>query len=189
MAHWFDDVAAALREGKAVKRAWLVQLDFRDGPFRVWNGEGPLLLDGVEWSGLGDLGRISPLEAASESVSPVVTVTLAGVKGPMLARALATVDQVEGQSIRIWIQYYGPDLRRLGTRRHVYTGIMDSLRINRSDAVTGTVEVDVQWLLADGATAAYAWLSDEDVQAEHPGDRIAEFVSQMEYRVTDFPRA
>ena len=60
-----SDVGQCAQEPR-VRPFVLVELDFPEKPIRAWTGIGTITWDGKTWTGVGDLGRIGPIEESAD---------------------------------------------------------------------------------------------------------------------------
>jgi len=167
--------------------AQLVLLDFTSGPLRLWCGHGPLLAGGHEWLGAGELVSISDLEMPLGGTAPEVTIGLSGVAPEMVARALSAESEYKRRIAQIFVQHFDNAGRPLDGPMCLYTGLMDLMRITAPDVRTRRVEVTLEWLFVRRTTPPFASLSDLDQRALHPGDRICEQVSTLQFKRVAWP--
>ena len=75
----FNEAIAAQLAGNTVRVSPLVEFRFASGTVRVWPGFGPLVTtDGQTWTGIGNLGRLSILEAGPGQAASERTYSLFG---------------------------------------------------------------------------------------------------------------
>lgn len=91
-------MAAALKDGSP--RIGLAEIGHPSGTFRGWTGVGQLAYDGHTWTGMGTLGRVSPLRQASALEIQDVVFELSGVDTDSLAKLSGSVKGYVG---KLWL--------------------------------------------------------------------------------------
>ena len=86
---------------KALAPIILIEGEFATGTARYWSGIGTLSWNGYDWTGVGDLLAISPIEESTQMSAKGFTVTLGGQSSASLALALSACRQ--GKPGRIWL--------------------------------------------------------------------------------------
>lgn len=176
----YPALVRAIQARRAVKRAILVELQFKSGTMRVWPGPGPLrtydpaapdpaTAAPLVWQGVGQVGGISDFDrAVVPQQSP--TLTLSGVDPVIAARAVAGADEMVRRPVRIWEQYFDPETSAL-VDIPVFLGafLMDAPTMTTT-ANTATISVPTVSLLYRRRRVALAYLSDATQQTLYPGD-------------------
>lgn len=165
-----------------VHMATLVEMQFRSRTMRLWNGFSRLRVSDAEWTGAGLIGSISGLTQTRQLTSEKVTLNLDATTAEVQALAVAGKADAEGQPCLIWLQLLTGQWQPLGARIPAFWGIMQHLSIERSAASgdgggTRTVKIDVENPFAARARAPARFYTDQDQQADHPGDRFFRYVS------------
>lgn len=91
-------MAEALISGRP--RVGLAEIGHPSGTFRGWTGIGPLAYAGYTWTGMGVLGRVSPLKRASSLDIQDVVFELSGVDPDSLERISGSV---KGYIGKLWL--------------------------------------------------------------------------------------
>lgn len=99
MRIYSEAAQAALEEGTALAIG-AVRLELTTGPWRVWGGFGPLVLDGETYIGIGDRGLVSVAGGQLGGAEQGATLSLSGVDPD----AIALVDTlaVRGAPAVLW---------------------------------------------------------------------------------------
>lgn len=177
---FFPETAAEALAGQTVRAAMLVHFDFLDDPMRVWQGFGALhTQDDEDWQGLGELGTIGGIESAIAGTSPQVTFSLSGVDPAIVAKTLASSDQVRGRDVTIYLQFFDDGWQTLDAPYALWCGVMDVMQIKAAGPTERTVSLTAETLFTRRGLSPFGYLSDADQNALHPDDRGLEHVASM----------
>lgn len=173
-----SDADSALSAGH-VAYLILVELDFAGGTVRLCNATTGVQWDGQTWLGLGDLGRIEPLQESAELRSQGMAFELSGVDPAMLAVALG--ENYQGRPAKLWLAPLssapgGMQLVADPVGPFVYR--MDTMEI--SAAQTATITLRAETRLADWDRPRIRRYTDEDQQSQYPGDKFFNFVNSVQ---------
>lgn len=183
----YPALVAAIQAKRSVKREILVRLDFTSGSMFVWTGVGPFRdLNGQIWQGVGQLGSVSDIDRALVSAQ-TPTLTLSGVDPVIAARALNASDEVKGQPLRIFEQYFDLETSApVDVPLSLWSGLMDRAKIS-STATQSVITVSTVTLLYRRRRPAVAYLSDATQQLLYPGDTGCNIVPQLVQRNRNWP--
>lgn len=78
MARVFNErMARAIRSGKKI--ALLAEIDHPEGLLHFWTGVGQLVYDGKEWTGLGTLGKVAPINYSANLAIQEIVFEISGI--------------------------------------------------------------------------------------------------------------
>lgn len=162
-------------EGENIELFWLVELEF-DSPNQVylWSGIGSLTLDGITYTGAGDLMQISELRESSDIAAYGATITLSGIPSEFISLALE--EPYQGRKA---IVKFGVISGSTYTTAVVYTGEMDQMNISYGPE-TVNIALDVESRLVDLQRARIRRYSHADQQSRYSGDLAFEFVTRLQ---------
>jgi hypothetical protein len=184
---YFPDTIAAILAGRTVRCDFLVFLDFLTTPMRVWQGFGTLhTLDGNDWKGIGQLGKIGDLESSIGGSSPLSTFTLSGVDADILAAALNEDEEINNRDINVYMQFFDENFTPLDNPYVIWAGLMDRLRV-KQNVETITVELSAETIFARRALAPLGNLGDREQQQFFPGDTGLSGIPSLMSKVAIWP--
>lgn len=159
----------------------LMEGEFATGTARFWSGYGTLSWNGADWSGLGHLVELSPIEESTEIAAKGFSVRLGGQDPATLSLALAACRQ--GKPGRFWLGA----LNAAGA----VVGNPYLLRRGRLDAASGTdagesasISVTYEDRMTDLERAREYRYTTESQRLFYPNDLGFEFVPSLQ-DVTD----
>lgn len=172
-----DSATAAALDTRNYALAALVELDFASGMLRLHSGPVGHVIswNGHEWLGTGSLGSISTIEESDELAAGAVEFSMSGIDTSMVAAAL-NEDYLD-RPARIWLCIMDADHQLVGEPVGPFSHTMDVME--GVVGSTATLNLTAVNRLADWARPRLRRYTDEDQQAEFPGDLGMEFVSQM----------
>ena len=154
----------------------MAELDFPSAPVYVHSGVGEVDFDGKTFLGVGQLGKVSPLQETTELQSYGLSLELSGVDPALVSISLN--DNVQGRDAKIYLVFLDEDLQIINPPVGPWVGRMDYMGAEVGQ--TATLILHIESRLADWERARIRRYTDEDQQAEYPGDKGLEFVSQMQ---------
>jgi hypothetical protein len=160
-----------------IKPVLFLKMQFNTGPIFVWSGIGMLNWNGLQWTGLGQLGTISAVEESSELAATNVTFTLSGIPQDLIQDALSEVRQ--GNPVQLWFGTLGDDNNVLADPLQIFAGRMDTPTIDEG-ALTGTISISVENRLIDLNRARERRYTNQDQQIDHPGDLGFQYVQAIQ---------
>lgn len=170
-----DTDALGAFQANGVRLVRLVQLDFDSGPLRLFSWLGTLRWAGADWIGAGILGRMGPIEEASEVRATSVEFTLSGMPAEVID--IAKTEAVQGRPASAWIAGLDQQGRLIGEPVRVLRGRMDSLEW--TEGPTTSFRLTVETSLVDLERARVRRFTDNDLRARYPDDRGAEYIAAM----------
>lgn len=125
-----DLTAAAIAESiktSGAKPVYLCKMEFDSGTTFVWSGRGDLTFDGDTYLGLGDLGRVGPVEESTETRDFQLAFELSGVDPSFISLALS--EPVQGRRVTLWLGFLDSDYQLVEDPGIVFKGRMDTMDI------------------------------------------------------------
>lgn len=186
---YFPETIQAYLSGRKVNMVPLALFDFRDGEVAVWTGPYPLTVGGREWTGLGAIVSVDGLNQAATLESSEMTFILSGVDLSILAVA-TSADRANYVSrlVTVFIQFFDEDWQPLDSPYALKAGLMDDMRITRSQSVgedgsvvvVRTITLTAQNLFYGRGIAPYSLYTDRDQQLRFPGDKGMQFIPELQ---------
>lgn len=196
-------IEAQLR-GAVVRYADLIRFKFKSGERRLFGGFGKLLdCQGEEWTGIGDVGRMSAVSAGPGQAIEELTLSLFG-SVEMLAHIEEDTEETIGREVFRYLQFF--DIRKfneagnwvdwapLPPRLTIFWGRMGAPFVDRpkvepgsSTNVSRIVSVRAVNAFINRRKPAYGFFSHRDQQARAPGDNIFVNASRMADATTTWP--
>lgn len=182
----FSETIRTVARGHRVHVALLCELQFTSGTKYLHN-EGMILrsrgfdgeLETMQWKGLQGLATVSNLGASKVGASRQVTCTLNAEDAQIKSIFAEQNTHVKGRKFRFWGQFYNSDLNPLDPRFHIYTGIGDRLRMNKSGPRSRLIELMLEDRFVRRRRSANAMVTHSDQQTRDPGSTGFMYVSQM----------
>lgn len=184
---YFNATIAAALAGREVRCTPLVRFDFASQTTRVWQGFGDLLAGGETWSGIGELGSISNLQAPAGSAALQANFTLSGVDPRLIAAAVGTPTEYRDRAVTVLLQFFDEDWSTLDDPQSIYVGFMDVMKVKTEGPATRTIEVTSEGLFTRRAVIPFAYLSASSLRARFPGAAGLDEIAQMENKAGYWP--
>lgn len=159
-----------------VSMALAAEFDFAGGMVRVWTGAGTLTWNTYSWTGIGDLGGISPIREPDSTEAAGVTFSLSGIPSSLISLALG--DNYRGRACRCWlltVDHSGPTVQESSQR---FAGRMDTMTIDEG-AETSTISISAESHLVDLTRPRATRYTDAEQQRLFPGDLGLEYVAAL----------
>jgi hypothetical protein len=179
---FLSDAIKAQAAGQHVVAMLYVTFDFKSGPMRVWEGDGPIVREGVEWLGFGQrtdgsgnpLQTVEGLEQAASGTAPQLTLTLNGVDSTIVAAARSgDPDEIEGRKLTVRIGFYDAtvpwDMVELGPLLVLGVWYMQKPSFTATGPTLRTITLPCETLFAQRSRAPFGLLTDRDHQRRWPG--------------------
>lgn len=188
----FPATIRAHLEGVTVRMSYMVMLDFRSGPMRVWTGFGVLHTGGHDWSGLGEIGQIDGLEQAINGEAPQTNLILSGVE-PEIVRIARDqfATEARSRSVQVSLQFHNDtDDRPLRTYDQPYPIWQGQMRTAQFEAQADglrRITIGCESLFSLRSRPNWAMYTDKDQRQRFPGDRGFEFVNSLIHKVVTWP--
>ena len=177
MAERLTALSAAEASNPVAQPILLAAFDFATGVSRSWSGIGTLSWNSQEWIGLGDLGEVSAIEETMELRATGAAFRLSGVPVGLVAAAMG--EPIQGRSARLWLGFLDADLVLIDDPVLLFDGRMDTIEIVDGGEVA-TLTLFAENRLRDLERPRTRRYTDQDQQAEFPGDRGFEFVPALQ---------
>lgn len=155
-----------------------VELDFADGYVRMTNAGYSFTWNGVEWLGIGTLGKIEEVAEGSALQMYGLSLSLSGIPPEVISEAFS--QGYQGRAAKLWLAPLTDDYQIIADPVVIFSGRMDTMDIALGK--TATVTVTVESRLVDWERPRVRRFNDADQQAEYPGDRGFKYVDQMVYK-------
>lgn len=204
---FMTDAVRAQATGQHVVAMLYVTFDFKSGPMRVWEGDGPVTRDSVDWLGFGQrtdgsgnpLQGIEGLEQAASGTAPQLTLTLNGVDSTIVAAARSgDPDEIEGRNLTVRIGFYDAtvpwDMVELGPLLILGVWYMQKPSFTATGPTQRTITLPCETLFAQRSRAPFGLLTDRDHQrrfpatASDPADHACDLVPTLVDRDVAWPR-
>lgn len=191
MAFFSTDQLAALSAG-TVRADLLVRLQFRDGPFRLWNGNTDLVAGGHTWKPMHGSGSIDGISFMGNEQSEAVTFTLGGLTTEILAAALEETPQVLQQLVTVYLQIFDSEWQPSGSPIGMWWGFMQPPKVSRSpiegvDGGTQVITMSAENAFFNRARPPQGRCADREQQNRSPGDRFFKFVPTLRFKSFGYP--
>ena len=166
--------------GSPVVPVLLVKMEFSSGDLNVWSGYGDIAFGGDTYTGVGDLGSVSPITETQEVAATGASFGMSGIPASMIATALA--EDYQERPARMWLGALDltidpPPL--VADPYQIFAGRMDVMTI-AEDAETATISVSVENRLIDLEVAKQRRYTAEDQKNEFPGDTGLDQVTALQ---------
>lgn len=169
----------AIQKGRRI--AVLVEIDHPNGQVNVWSRVGNLQYNGLTWTGIGTLGRITGIGGSKTLQVVQVTFELRGVP-PDTVTFLES--NVRGRQAQAWLAALQPHADAIdGDLYPIVSGLCDSQQLAITDQLGATVQLIVNEpiFIVDRAQNL-AWTSEQLAAEWGPGltglDDIPELVNK-----------
>lgn len=196
----FHEAIEQQLSGSVIGVADFVTMDFKSKYMRLWPGFGPIELEGEEWTGVGNLGRLSAIRVPSSQAISEVVASIAGGED-LLRRVAADRDETSGREMRVRRQFFRVDEQDgdsniirgqpIGPMLHIFRGTMGPVRVEfggvgAGEAPTRTAEVSAQDPFVNTRRPRFSFWADRDQQARSPGDNLLKMMSRVR-RIVKWP--
>ena len=162
-------------KGQQVEIFWACDLLF-DEPnnLHFWNGLGPTTLDGITYTGAGDLLGLSEIRESSDIAAYGATLTLSGIPNELVRLALSEPYQGRKANVK-----FGTISSGIQSSILAFSGEMDQMNINYGPE-TATISLEVESRLVDLDRPRIRRYSDSDQKSRFPSDKGLEFVTRLQ---------
>lgn len=175
MSRDITSAAAAAAAAAHVRLLALVEFDFAGGAVRLASTPYDVTWDSKVWSGVGVLGKISPVEEAAEQRQYSLSFSLSGIDTSLISTALN--EDYQGRSAIAWLAFLDADNQIIADPVIAFSGLMDTMDITAGK--TAEIQVVATDRRATWEKPASLRYNDATQQSLFPGDRGLEFVEQM----------
>jgi len=160
------------KKHEGVRILAIVKLQFDSGDFRVWSGRGDLTFNGEVYTGIGDLGRISPIEEGIEQRAFGITLELSGI--PSTSISLALQEELQNRLAEVWLGFFNSSYQLLDATL-LFRGRMNEMNIEMDKEAR--IVVTAESRLIDWDRPRVRRFTDADQQELFSGDLGLQFVS------------
>lgn len=115
-----------------LRHAWFVKFNFLSGPYYVWQGFRPLIIDGTTWQAVGPRGVVEQIEDAVADRVPQIILSVSGVDGDLLAKALASSSEIRGQLAFVYDGFFDGNWQLEGGLAVYAIVRMDTIKVSKS---------------------------------------------------------
>jgi hypothetical protein len=185
---FFTETIAASLQGRVVRAAYLVKLDFTSGPMYVWNGNGPLETPGITWNGLGDLGTLEGLEQAIAGQAPEARIGLSGLNTELLSLALEDFEtEVKNRSAIVYMQFFEEATEKpLDEPYAIWAGKMLTPEFTMEET-SADIILACESIFLLRSRPNFAMYTDRDQNRRFEDDKGFEFVTGLKAKVVTWP--
>jgi hypothetical protein len=197
---FLPSVVAAQAAGQHVICALFVTFGFASGPMFVWEGDGELNREDIDWRGMGHrqdgngnpLQQIDGLEQAINGNAPQMVLTMSGVDSTVVTAASSDdPDEIEGRDLTVQIGFFDatlPGLVPLDSLLTVGIWTMQRPSFTATGPTLRTITLPCETLFAARSRAPFGLLTDRDHQRRFPGDLACQFPPTLVDRDVAWPR-
>lgn len=174
-------------DSDTARLGFVFRLDTDPTATRFWLGVGdcpvaanPLDIAGATYSGLGQLLDLPVLQQLINGVADRVSINASGVSADVAILASAESDTIKNKAVSIGMLIFGPDWGQLGPPVWLWSGFADFVTLDQSADTSGkggflrTIGLSVGSLLTGRRRRGLSYLTDQDQQLRHPGDKFCE---------------
>ncbi|MBO0141515.1 hypothetical protein JZX87_10105 [Agrobacterium sp. Ap1] len=183
----FSETIKLATRGNRVHCVVLVEMQFVSGTMYVHNEGGVLrsrgfdgTVEAIAWKGMQGLAQVSGLGASKIGSSRQVTATL-DMENTTIKQYFFEADQrqIKGRRFRFWGQFYDADLQPLDPRFHIYTGLGDRLRMEKSGPSSRSITLMLEDWFVRRRRSANSMVTHSDQQKRDPGSTGFIYVQKM----------
>ena len=154
-----------------------VEIEFTDGFTRVWTGIGDKSFLGFTWSGVGDLGKISPINESIQLRADGIRLSLSGIPQSMITDVLSNVRR--GQAVNVYFGILDDNENIIADPYPPFKGQIDVPMIDEGGA-TATVTITAENLYYDLNRSRERRFTPEDQLIDFPGDLGFDYVAGIQ---------
>lgn len=176
---FFSDTVKAYAEGRHPVAALLFEHDLHDGTHYNWTGAAYVRINGHVYIGKGELVKVGPMPFGADDSAQPLSITLSGVLKSHVIEA-RTMPPVRGSPQRVYLQFFHPEtLQPIDPPYLVAERTLDNMTYSRAGSTDYRVTATSEDIWTSKNTSQRANYSDDDQQADFPGDRGLEFVAEL----------
>lgn len=161
----------------ALQPIFFVQLEVATSTVRVWSGVGTLTWNGQTWTGIGQLGMISPVTETTETRAEGIILTLSGVDPTLLGYALTEIRH--GKDAKVWLGAMDDAGAVLADPYLSFAGKVDTASIDEGGEAA-QIQITVESRLIEMHRPRDRRWTYEDQQMDYPGDLGFEYVAGLQ---------
>jgi len=160
-----------------VKPVIFVEAVFTSGTLRVWSGIGTISWNGQTWTGVGNLGGISPISEGTEPHADGIELSLSGIPTDLVTKALGECRP--NAPVKVWFGFLDEAEAVIADPYQSFGGRMDVPSVEEGGD-TSTIKLRVENRLVDFNRARERRFTHEDQQTDYPGDLGFEYVAGLQ---------
>ena len=154
-----------------------VEAVFTSGTLRVWSGIGTISWNGQTWTGVGNLGEISPISEGTEPHADGIELSLSGIPSDLIMKALGECRL--NAPVKLWLGVLNEADAVIVDPYESFGGRMDVPSVEEGGE-TSTIKLRVENRLVDFNRARERRFTHEDQQIDYPGDLGFEYVAGLQ---------
>lgn len=165
--------------GAVVRPILLAELEFDSGVVRVWNGVGTLTISGNPFTGIGNLGSISPVTETAQVKSTGLDMTLSAIDSDLLS--IAMTEDYQERNATLWLGFMDTSTNAYIDRIQMFKGRMDVMTIEESGDQS-VISLSTESILVGLERARERRFTDQDQKSQYPTDLGFEFVTSLQQK-------
>lgn len=156
-----------------------LELAVDSGTLRTNSADRTLSFDGMDFTGIGDLGKISTISEPTDLAVEGLAIEVSGIPSTYIDMALS--EPIQGRSARVWVGFIdSTDYSLLDAPVLLFRGRMDVMDVTSGKDPIVTIRVENRF--ADWDRPRIRRYTDADQRARFPNDKGCEFVTQTAVR-------
>ncbi|MDF1778729.1 MAG: hypothetical protein P1V13_22125 [Rhizobiaceae bacterium] len=183
----FSATIQAVSRGHRVHCEVLGEFQFTGGTMYLHNQGGVFqsndpttgALETIQWLGLQGLAKVSNLGASRLGNARSVTSTLNATDATIKEYFADQATEIRGRRFRFWGQFYDADLQPLDPRFHIYTGIGDRLRMQKTGPKVRTITLMLEDMFVRRRRSASSMVTQSDQIRRDPDSSGFIYVPEM----------
>lgn len=183
MRELYEGMSEALGQ-PVVRAAYLAELHFASGILYMTDLPYDVTVQGTTYTGAGSLVSVDEVRESDALEASGLKFTLTGVPSESIAMVLG--EHVQGKPAHLKLVLFNEENDVIGAPLIEWSGRMDQMRIE-DGADSALITVTAESRLADFKRSHVRRYTNEDHQAQHPGDKFFEFVQQTVEREIVWP--
>jgi hypothetical protein len=168
-------MAAAIASGAPL--VLLAEIEHPSGTARFWSGIGQLTWDGETWSGIGELGTITPIQHTSAIAIQEIEFTLSGADPAIVA---TLDDDVRNLSGRAWLAALDQSGKIIEDPIQIVDSTLDFQSHKINDDGTATISITARSGFYSLERALDDVWSAEDQRKIYPDDSGLDMISKLQ---------
>ena len=160
-----------------VKPVIFVEGQFTSGITRFWSGIGTIIWNGQTWTGVGNLGGVSPISEGTEPHADGIELSLSGIPSDLVTKALGECRP--NAPVKLWFGLLDEAEAVIADPYQSFGGRMDVPSVEEGGE-TSTIKLRVENRLVDFNRARERRFTHEDQQIDYPGDLGFEYVAGLQ---------
>jgi len=174
------DISAGMQSAvvaDVVSPILMVELDFSSGVVRAWSGIGDLSWNGYTWTGVGNMGSVSPIAETTDFRANGASLELSGIPSDLIAIALG--EDYQGRAANIYFGGLDSAGALITDPFLLFGASMDIMEIAEAGE-TATIKVNIESRAVDLKRSRERRYTHEDQQIDYPGDLGLEYMAGLQ---------